>query len=529
MSKRIRRRERRAPTDGQLGLGLSTPPPEAAPKARARSAVHFKEGNRRQFVNDMPLDDVLEDAGLGWVVRMRELIEEVDISAFAERYDGRGRHPYHPHVILGLMLYGILEKKWSLRELELLSARDIGAWWMCRGLRVDHSTIGRFLVRHQDLVTEDFFVALTRTVVSRLRVKAGEAVIDGTVIEAAASHLAAMKIEALKVAAERADGEAAAKPEDNKAARRAAELEDAVKVCEERNAQREAKNRVGAGAQVVPGEPEAVVQKLKNGATRPSYKASMIVHESGLVVGHHVDPTSETAAVAPLLEQHCAVVGQAPQCTMLDAGYFTAFVLAFFYERELDVLCPSGRAFDDKSMTRRRRSERTLFLKSEFTYDEQRDVYVCPARRLLKLEQQSHDAHGAYRRYLGESCGDCPLKAQCTKAAARTLKRYDSDELKDAMVQVMRQPEAKKRFRRRSRGERPFAGIKTRQGLIRFHRRGLRGARLETALHFAAWNLRVAIGALAVAQIELWERQADSGASWRKIATLVVIIGRGLT
>lgn len=528
MEKPIRRRERRAPADGQLGLGLAAPTSDK-PQQRPPPAVRFKEGKRRLFLGATPLDQYLEDARLGWVVQMRALLDQVEIGPFLGRYKGTGRNPYHPRVILGLILYGMLEKKWSLRELESLSARDVGAWWICGGLRVDHSTIGRFLNRHDDLVTEEFFVSLTRTIVSQLRIKAGDAVIDGTVIEAAASHLAAMKLEALKQASERATEQAANKPNDEDAARRATELEEAVKVCEERNAQRDAKNRMGAGAQVVPGEPEAVVQKQKNGSTRPSYKPSVIVHESGLVVGHHVDPTSETAAVAPLVEQHRDIVGEAPQCTMMDAGFFTAFVLALFFEQDLDVLCPPGRAFDDESMTRRRRSESTPFLKSEFTYDEQRDVYICPARRLLVLEHASHDAHGAYRRYRGEACAGCPLKAQCTTAAARTLKRYDADELKDAMVQVMRQPQAKKRFRRRSRGERPFAGIKTRQGLTRFHRRGLRGARLETALHFAAWNIRVALGTLAVARIELWARHADSSTSWRRVATFVLVMGSSRT
>jgi transposase len=528
MAKRIRRRERHAPTDGQLGLSLATPTSDSA-QPRPRGPVDFKVGKRRMFVGTQPLDQYLEDARLGWVVRMRTLLEQVDLSAFTARYEGTGRRPYHPRVILGLILYGMLEKKWSLRELEVLSARDVGAWWICGGLRVDHSTIGRFLTRHDDLVTEEFFVALTRTIVGQLRIKGGNAVIDGTVIEAAASHLAAMKIEALGHASERAREEARAKPDDDDAARRATELEQAVKVCEERNAQREAKNRVGAGAQVVPAEPEAVVQKQKNGSTRPSYKPSMIVHESGLVLGHHVDPTSETAAVVPLVQQHREILGEAPRCTMMDAGFFTAFVLAYFVEQDLDVLCPSGRALNEASMTRCRRNESTRFLKSEFTYDEQRDVYICPARRLLVLEHVSHDAHGAYRRYRGEACADCPLKARCTTAAARTLKRYDADELKDAMIQVMRQPQAKRRFRRRSCGERPFAGIKTRQGLTRFHRRGLRGARLETALHFAAWNIRVALGRLALVQIELWARQAGCSSSWRRVATIILVIPRPRT
>lgn len=211
---------------------------------------------------------------------------------------------------------------------------------------------------------------------------------------------------------------------------------------------------------------------------------------------------------------------------MLDAGFFTAFVLSFFLEQDLDVLCPSGRAFDEASMTRGRRKPDSLFLKSELPYDEERDAYVCPARHLLVLEHSSRDANGAYQRYRGESCGSRPLKAQCTKAEARTLKRYASDDVEDAMAEVMRQPQARARFRRRSRGERPFAGVKGRQGLTRFHRRGLRGARLESVLHFAAWNVRLAIGGVALAQIEVWEREEGAaGPSWRKLGVICVIVG----
>lgn len=499
-------------------------PNEASQPTTPSGAIHFKEGKRRLFVQAIPLDEYLNDASLGWVVRMRALLDEVDFTPFYAKYQGTGRRPYHPRVVMGLILYGIVEDKWSLRELERLSARDVGAWYICCGLRIDHSTIARFLERHDDIIQE-FFNALTKTVIAKLGLKPGETVIDGTVVEAASSKLSALRIEALERASERAKEEAAGKPEDGHEAHRAEQLAEAVKVCKQRNEEREAKNRLGSGAQVVPEEPEAVVQKLKNGATAPSYKPSVIVHESGVILGSHLHPTSETAAVEPLIEQHCEIFGAPPKTTMMDAGYFTALILSFFFDKGLDLLCPSGRAFDDDSMTRNRRSERTLFLKSEFTYDEQQNAYVCPKRRLLVLDHHGSDQNGRYKKYRGTSCADCPQKAQCTKASARTIKRYDADDLKDAMVQVMRQPEAKKRFHRRSCGERPFAGIKTRQGLTRFRRRGLAGARLETTLHVAAWNLRVAVlGAASAVSVELWQRSAHHDAPWRRVAAFALLV-----
>jgi transposase len=517
MSKRNRRRERQVP-GGQQQLGLEDGATvEEQMRPHVREAVKFKRGQPRLFVGGMPLKSYLEDAGLGWVVRMRALLEFVDVQKFVEQYEGSGRYPYHPRMILGLFLYGLLEKKWSLRELESLAARDVGAWWICEGLRPDHSTLGRFLVRHQDLITDSFFIDLAQTMASRLQLRAGEAVIDGTVIAAAASHLSTMKAEALKSAAAQAHERAASG--DEQAAHKAVQLDEARRVCDERNAQREAKARLGKGAQVVPHEPEAVVQKQKDGSVRPSYKPTVMVHESGLVTGFHVDPTSETKAVKPLVEQHRAVFAQAPQTAMLDAGFFSTFVLSYLVGEGIEVLCPPGRAFDEASMTRKPRGEKTRFLKNKFAYDAERDVFTCPAQRLLTFESASHNPPS--RRYRAESCIDCPLKAQCTDSNARTIKRYPDDDLKDAITQAMKQPETRERFKRRSCGERPFAGIKQRQGLTRFHRRGLRGARLETALHFAAWNIRLAVGTLTLLQITLWAPERDYR-PWRFIAVLVV-------
>ena len=526
MPKRIRRRERRAPIDGQLGLELGGAP-RTAERTEQPGPVRFKEGEPVLYLGMDRLDSYLKGAGLEWVVVMRVLLDELDVSKFVQQYSGKGRHPYHPRVILGLILYGMMEKKWSLRELESLAARDVGAWWICRGLRPDHTTIARFLTRHESVLTEEFFVGLTQMLAKRLGLKNGHAVVDGTVVEAAASHLRTMKAEALKQATKRAEEKAAAAPDDAEAAHEAQRLGQALQVAEERDAARKQKNRLKGGSQVAPAEPEAVVQRQKNGSVRPSYKPSTCVHESGLVTGVHVEPSSETAAVAPLIEQHRATFSQEPTCTMMDAGYFSAFVLSFFVSRDLDVLCPSGRAFDGASMTRRGRNKGTRFLKNDFTYDEERDVYVCPARRLLVLEQRSSDQNGPYQRYRGESCADCPLKEQCTRGQARTIKRYEGDELKEAMAQVMRQPRARERFRSRSAGERPFAGVKQRQGLTRFRRRGLRGARLESVLHFAAWNLRLAAGAFRVVRIERWGRPSGSQAAWRRISTLTVIFVDG--
>ena len=51
--------------------------------------------------------------------------------------------------------------------------------------------------------------------------------------------------------------------------------------------------------------------------------------------------------------------------------------------------------------------------------------------------------------------------------------------------------------------ERPFAEFRGRQGLTRFHRRGVAGARVEFALHCIAFNLKWAIGREGVTLVAL--------------------------
>jgi len=62
------------------------------------------------------------------------------------------------------------------------------------------------------------------------------------------------------------------------------------------------------------------------------------------------------------------------------------------------------------------------------------------------------------------------------------------------MAQVLNQPAARATYRRRQAIVEPcFAELRERQGLKRFHRRGLRAVRAEFALHCIAFNLKKAV------------------------------------
>ena len=487
-----RRPAQRLPETRQAAL-FAAPRAAAAPAQGGRGAAEFFDPPPEAiFLGERPLGEYLEQVGQGWVRQLRVYLRQLDLSALTKAYQPSGRKPFHPALLLGLVLYGMLRRQWSLRDLERLAKLDAGAWWLCGGQQPDHSTIGDFLQRHAAVLSEEFFLTLTKDLLRRLHLGPGEAAGDGTVIEAVASHYHLLRVEAAREAAQQAQQAAQATPADRRAAAAAAQAMEVARVAAERQAAREETNQP-TQVRVSPSEPEAVVQHLKNGASRPAYRPSILANAERLIVAQRLHPSEESTAVRPLLKQYQAVCGALPQRLLLDANYHNARVLGLALECNLDLLTPAGRADAGRWEQRDRQGK---FAKHRFHYDGATDGYLCPAGERLLYVQQGKDHVGDYRRYGGANCSGCALRGQCTtaKAGGRTIKRYAADELKEAMSAVLADPRARHAYRRRkTMVEPPFAALRGGQGLTRFHRRGTAGAALEFALHCAAYNLRRAI------------------------------------
>jgi len=513
---------------------------ESLPFTVADTAAPQRSGTEARFIEDSPyhlwlggqrLDEYLHGHGLGWVVRLRREIERLDYTELVVAYQASGRRPYHPRTLLGLILYGIVHGQWSLRGLEELAVRDLGAWWICGGLQPDHSTIGDFINRHSEVLSQEFLLKLLRSLVRRLQLKAGVVAGDGTVVEAAASHFRTIKAEAAQQAVEKARQVAQAEPDNERMQAAAEKAEEVARVAEERTQRRQRQGKPTDKVRVSPQEPEAVLQPRKDGATRLAYKPSTLVHESGLVVGQAVHPSSETAVVAELLDQHVAVFETNPSTALWDAGYCQSAVLKDMVDRGVDVLCPSGKATEEENWQRQGHQGR--FGKQAFEYNEECNVYRCPAGEQLRQISRARDGEGrSYRAYQTTACGACALRAQCTTSGkGRKVKRYDGEEYKEAMALVLTQPAARRQYQlRRTLGERTFAVFRERQGLRRFHRFGLAGARVEFALHVMAFDLkwvlnRFAAGAATVGSDPcmavvalLWARVGGTSGRWRPFA-----------
>lgn len=477
-------------SNGQVSLFAGAR--EGGKRKRRNPEVRFKDPDPEGIViGRMSLREHLERGGNTDVLRVREVLREMDWSEFEGEREGGGRRPYHPAILVGLTLFGLMEGRRSLRQLETMAACDVRSWWLSGGVIPDHTVIGRFLNRHRERLTDRFFERLTRRVLERTGGSTRSVGIDGTVVQAAASRYRSLRREAARQAAEEARREAESKPGDVRLGKRAEQAEEAAQTAERRV---EARRRWGGKADspvVSPSEPEAVIQPLKDKSTAPSYQPSAAANEQRVIVAQAVDPSSETAVLGDLLEQ-AGRVGEPVRQTLQDPGYHSIGALRTCLSKGVeDVLCPPGPRMRDGEYAKEP-ADKKVFAKGRFQYDEADDSYRCPAGGRLKRLGGGVDRGRKYKRYGGAACGECPLRDRCTRSSrGRQLKRWEGEELLEAEREVMRHPKARERYRRRRVMIEPvFAELKHIQGLTRFRRRGLAAVRLEFSLHAMAHNLR---------------------------------------
>jgi len=144
------------------------------------------------------LKDHLNRIGSADVFVIDRLLREQDWSAFESSYRPAGRRTDAPRLMVGLILYGVMHGKTSLRDLEAMARDNLGCLWIAGGIMPDHAVIGRFICQHASLLSVEFFHGLTSSVLTHTGSNVERTAGDGTVIEAAASRYGTIKREALE-------------------------------------------------------------------------------------------------------------------------------------------------------------------------------------------------------------------------------------------------------------------------------------------------------------------------------------------
>ncbi len=192
---------------------------------------------------------------------------------------------------------------------------------------------------------------------------------------------------------------------------------------------------------------------------------------------------AEVGAAKTMIERTEQRFGLKPERLAADTAYGSAANLNWIVnERKIAPHIP----VIDKS----KREDGSLS-RDDFTFDKDRNVYVCPQGNLLHTTGTIHDGETILCRAKTYDCGPCPLKPQCCpKAPERKIPRSIYEDARDVARALADTPAFDRSRRDRKRVEMLFAHLKRILRLGRLRLRGPRGAQDEFTLAAIAQNLR---------------------------------------
>jgi len=433
-------------------------------------------------------------------------VDQLDLAALGfvrARPERTGRPGYHPGDLLKLYIYGYLNRVRSSRRLEAESHRNLEVIWLLRQLRPDFKTIADFRRQNSKAFKQVFreFVVLCRDLdlygreliaVDGTRIKAVNNK-DRNFTKASLDKLIQQSDERLEKylgQLDTGDGDDQGAPGTSQAEN----LEEKIANIRTRRDQlRSYRSELQASGedQISLTDPDAraMARMTKVGVgyniqIAVDAKHSMIAeqHVTNKVLDYgHLTETAEAAKV--LLDVETLEV-------VADRGYFQA--------EDIDACEQAGMTPFVPKPDRGPAKREGLFPKEQFTFDPERDGYVCPSGRFLRLRGIRKERAVEIRMYTGHGvCGDCALKAACTKADFRQLSRYANEALLERMAdRVNARPELQNV--RRQTVEHPFGTIKQWMNQGAFLMRRLDNVRGEFSLTALAYNLRRAITLIGV-------------------------------
>ena len=170
-----------------------------------------------------------------------------------------------------------------------------------------------------------------------------------------------------------------------------------------------------------------------------------------------------------------------PQRLAGDTAYGAVRLLKWLVDRNIAPHIPVW----DKSA----RPDGT-FSRTDFAFDRERNVYVCPGGAELTSTGNIDQGHIVYYRASKSDCSGCSLKPKCTTAIVRKITRDLNEDVRDRVRALANTKAFQQSRRERKKVEMRFAHMKRIFRLDRLRLRGLNGVRDEVLLTAIAQNLR---------------------------------------
>ena len=426
-------------------------------------------------------------------------VDELDLAEVGfGRVDPKatGRPSYHPSVLLKLYIYDYLNRVQSSRRLERESGRNVEVMWLTGRLVPDHKTIADFRKDNGRAIRQVCarFVALCRTL--GLLAEASVA-IDGSKFKAVNRRdrnftRAKMKrrLEQIDESIDRylhqldsADRQEPSLAHTTKTPRL---KEKIAKLRQEMQRLEKLKARMlkTPDQQISLTDPDARSMATSGrGSGVVGYNVQAAVDtKHHLMVAHDVTNVgTDRSQLARLAKETKATLETDRLDVVADRGYFNSAEILACEEAGITVTLPKPQTSGNKIKGR--------FVKQDFVYVVEEDVYLCPAGERLVYHYTNQEKGLVLRRYWTNVCQRCAIKDQCTTGKERRITRWQHEQVLEAVERRLDEHPDAMRVRRQT-VEHPFGTIKCWMGATHFQTKTLKRVATEMALHVLAYNLK---------------------------------------
>jgi transposase len=476
----------------------------------------FKEYQPKQsFLLPPSLDDFIPEDHEVRIIS--EVVEQIDLSAIRDKYQGGGCPAYNPEMMMKILVYAYSQRVYSSRRIAKELKTDTAFMYLSAMQEPDFRTICNFRSEHAQEIPM-IFVEVIRLCAQLGMVSLGHIAFDGAKLKANASIKQTRDEKGL--AQEKARIEAEIKDmlersgqideiEDNFYGER-----DGSEMPKELiNRQKRLKKLSEAKALLEAEKLEKVnltdkdsrLMKDKKKVIEPCYNGQLAVDEKEqvIVAADVVQEATDHHELEPLVEAIEKNLGELPQEASADAGYSSYDNLEYVDQKGLNMYMPDNflEALEKKS------EEEKKYDKSRFEYDKVNDIYWCPEGKVLSLYTEvQREGQEPLSIYRGQGCGSCLVRAKCTKGAVRTVTRDGREGLMEAMRDKLKTPEGKKTYQKRMYTVEPvFGNIQGDRGKIMMSLRGRIKVKGEFLLMCLVHNIRKIVRKVLASGINLAE------------------------
>ena len=505
--------------------------------------LHTKSyNNKRLFLTVNPNEDIAENDPVRVV---DAIVEGLDLREFKKLYHEKGRCPYHPKMMLKIILYAYMNNIYSCRKMERAVQRDIHYIWLAAQERPDFVTINRFRNRVKKEIN-NIFTQVVLVLADKGFITLDVEYIDGTKIESKANKYTfvwrktveknrAKLQEKIRVLLGQIDDAVAqdkaaetdkvdftpdtltslitelqdslsAEPEsaDKERQKRRREKKRLVKELEKHRDKLDEYDgrleQIGERNSMSKSDPDATFMRMKedamnNGQTKPGYNLQ-ISAENQFITDYALfhNPT-DTLTLIPFLNSFPDRYGHLPSIAVADSGYGSEENYRFMDEAGMEAYVKYNRFH----LEQHPRYKPNPFNHDNFHYNAAEDYYVCPMGQHMTRIGTSHlKTASGYRsenaRYRAQNCNGCPLRGLCYKAKGdrRTIEvNHRLNGYKRKARELLTSEEGlKHRGRRCVEPEAVFGQMKFNMAYRRFRHFGKDKVTMDFAFFAIAFNIK---------------------------------------